>query len=538
MTTNQFAAVATVLCAAFLTACAPDALSPGERITAVVVPDTIRIVAFENKQLHAEVQATSKKVAAGITVQWASEDTSIAVVTASGSVVGVSVGRTRLIARAVDLADTATLVVGVPLINGVRYSVGDTLILGEVSQLRLEAVVLDGIQRVVRGVPVTFASDDTTIVSVRLGNLAVARKQGRGAIHAIVEGKPLSELPVLVEPGWSDVLPGYKHSCALRVEGTAYCWGSPADGRLGNGMPNNFPVDRPTAVVGDVRFTELVVGEHSTCAVSNGRKVYCWGWNTTGLLGTGDRLNRSVPTQILDEGDFISVALGEDHACALRMSNVIACWGRNFSGVLGFKTSESFITRPTDVEGATLFQNVKAASLVNTCALDGLGFPLCWGARGTFEQQQPATSCDSTACYGPTRVAGIAPSLAAIDVAYFHTCGLSITGIATCWGQRSPTVRPVQTTLRFKKLGASTVYAESSCAISRDDDTGHCWLWDTRSQTLPNPVATPLPGGIRLKRIGVGPSEVCGVSTTNVGYCWSMPIVTSKPRRLPHPMGE
>jgi hypothetical protein len=42
----------------------------------------------------------------------------------------------------------------------------------------------------------------------------------------------------------------------------------------------------------------IATGESTTCAVLTGSKVYCWGCNSNGQLGTGDTLDRYMPTAV------------------------------------------------------------------------------------------------------------------------------------------------------------------------------------------------------------------------------------------------
>jgi alpha-tubulin suppressor-like RCC1 family protein len=48
---------------------------------------------------------------------------------------------------------------------------------------------------------------------------------------------------------FASVSAGSNHTCAVTLEGTAYCWGLGEDGQLGNGSTDDRPV--PTAVGGE-----------------------------------------------------------------------------------------------------------------------------------------------------------------------------------------------------------------------------------------------------------------------------------------------
>ena len=176
----------------------------------------------------------------------------------------------------------------------------------------------------------------------------------------------------------AQVVSGGNHSCALSTGGSVYCWGFAQNGQLGVGTtintanpatvttPGNSSSDQPLQVLnasGDSGFlsgiAQLAAGTNHTCALSNSRRVYCWGFNNTGQLGVGTTIrsaladdtaaNQSsdVPLAVVDvSGDdgqgmngtlsnVISIAAGGNQTCALQSTGRIVCWGANSSGSLG-----------------------------------------------------------------------------------------------------------------------------------------------------------------------------------------------------------
>jgi alpha-tubulin suppressor-like RCC1 family protein len=61
----------------------------------------------------------------------------------------------------------------------------------------------------------------------------------------------------------------------------------------------------------------------------------CWGLNTAGQLGVGDRAVHRTPTAVAGN-DWVEVdPFGEDHACGLRAGGQVWCWGAGHDGILG-----------------------------------------------------------------------------------------------------------------------------------------------------------------------------------------------------------
>lgn len=171
---------------------------------------------------------------------------------------------------------------------------------------------------------------------------------------------------------------GTEHTCAVRSDGRALCWGRNADGQLGS----NSTADRAAAK--SVRtilsqdltgVTNVSAGDRHSCAVANG-DVYCWGAGDFGQLGNGTTSGRTTATQVVFTGAARRVAASHTHTCALSTEGDVYCWGDNRFGQLGDGT-RSNRGRPTLVMGLSHVDELTLGERF-TCATSG-SLAYCWG---------------------------------------------------------------------------------------------------------------------------------------------------------------
>ena len=131
------------------------------------------------------------------------------------------------------------------------------------------------------------------------------------------------------------VAAGRFHSCAVSPAGAVWCWGQNEFGALGDdtSLDRALPVQPmglPSAVVA------LSAGAGGTCAVLSNADAYCWGSNANGQLGDGSRIHRARPVQVSGlEGAGRMVSYGEEFSCGATRALRALCWGRNEQGQLG-----------------------------------------------------------------------------------------------------------------------------------------------------------------------------------------------------------
>lgn len=317
--------------------------------------------------------------------------------------------------------------------------------------------------------------------------------------------------PVMVSGGqvFTALAPGEDHSCGLTSGGAVYCWGEP--GAFGDAL-NGSPRLTPTVITGGPAFASLAAGHIHTCGLTSAGAAYCWGYNEFGSLGIGTKTAQATPTPVSGGLTFASIAAGGWLTCGLTTTGDAYCWGADPVGAIGDGSSDTTSRLvPTKVTGGLKFTSLITGGL-QTCGLTNLGDAYCWGqdAEGELGDGTPTGSRPS-----PTPVSG-GLKFATLTAGNSHTCGLTSAGVAYCWGNNdfgqigdatSGTDRPtpvlVSGGLRFGTLVAGLYH---TCGLTFSG-VAYCWgnhsygqVGDgTASDAVDRTSPTPVSGGLLFK---------------------------------------
>jgi alpha-tubulin suppressor-like RCC1 family protein len=143
----------------------------------------------------------------------------------------------------------------------------------------------------------------------------------------------------------SQVSAGWKHSVALRSDGTVWTWGQNDQGELGDGTTTmrNIPVQ----VSGLSAIVMVSGGDCHTAALKTDGTVWTWGCNDRGQLGDGTYTERHLPVQVSGLTHVTAIAARDYHNLALKSDGTLWAWGWNIHGQLGDNT---IITRNLPVQ--------------------------------------------------------------------------------------------------------------------------------------------------------------------------------------------
>jgi alpha-tubulin suppressor-like RCC1 family protein len=179
---------------------------------------------------------------------------------------------------------------------------------------------------------------------------------------------------------WCKVSTGFRHTMAIKTNGTLWAWGDGSLGRLGDGT--TVAKSSPVSVVGG--FTDWCQisagGAHSAAVRSNGT-LWTWGYNPNGQLGDGTTVDKSSPVSVIGGfTDWCQASSSTNHTAAVRTNGTLWTWGNNCSGKLGNNSVTSFSSPVSVLGGFTDWCQV-SAGVCNTSAVRTNGTLWSWGAN-------------------------------------------------------------------------------------------------------------------------------------------------------------
>lgn len=291
---------------------------------------------------------------------------------------------------------------------------------------------------------------------------------------------------------FSKVAVGGEHACGVTTSGKVYCWGRNDQGQLGTGSTTDST--KPLLINGELgnrTVTDIVLGHSSSYAITSNGSVYAWGWNLDGQLGDGTTVNSSSPVRVVADNTFTKLAAGYNHACGLTSLNEVLCWGSNTNGQFGDGTT----TSSSSPKQSLLSQETLGASVTDITA--GYGFTLAvasgsvygagantYGQLGngnSLQYEVPVRASISGAMAGQT--------ITTVEAGSKHAVALSDTGVVYAWGSNT---------------------------------TGELGNNSTTTRNTPAAVTTAstVLSGKTVSQIAAGYNHSCALTTDNVLACW------------------
>ncbi|MDT8446893.1 MAG: Ig-like domain-containing protein [bacterium] len=197
--------------------------------------------------------------------------------------------------------------------------------------------------------PVNYLAT-SSYVDAAFGSLEFFGRTAAGAIYSVNRNTGASTLQTALA-GATQVT-GSSAFYILRTDGTLRCWGSNYYGQCGNNSTTTVLITSPATVSGLTGITQISSKGSHACALKSDGTVWCWGHNLYGQLGNNSTTNSSVPVQVSGITTATKVAAGSTHSCALLSDGTVKCWGSNYRGAVSEALSNSLnLLTPVTVDG-------------------------------------------------------------------------------------------------------------------------------------------------------------------------------------------
>ena len=165
---------------------------------------------------------------------------------------------------------------------------------------------------------------------------------------------------------------GTYHNHALTNLGRVFGWGGNSTNEIGDGTGINrinFVMIKFNAIQPNEKIKHITSGGYTTFALTDQHRLFAWGWNWYGQLGTGDITNRLVPVvvqipQLLTGESISKISTGYAHTVAITNQGRLFQWGLQQANFLG-DSQNSHSTVHIPVSLSTL-QNLEYPQAVST----------------------------------------------------------------------------------------------------------------------------------------------------------------------------
>ncbi|MFO0554295.1 MAG: hypothetical protein U0271_38295 [Polyangiaceae bacterium] len=411
--------------------------------------------------------------------------------------------------------------------------------------------------------PLSLIEDAVELTVGQQHGCAIRRPRSLDHGNVVCWGDQMSSGPaVTLVDDLSDavaVSAGNGSSCALRKDGSVYCWGDSSQGRLGNGVQKE--VLRPTLVPGLSPALQVHVTENGACALTS-EDVICWNSpnptlsDTTGPAPAPRSLLRAVGRRFQAGTRFVQV----DATCLLDDSGAFRCVDPAYDNSVTYPLSLEHVVDTVSVgnspgygvglldSGRVVFYSggdqlevaeiVKVDGLTNIQSIAGAKDIACAVEKDLSVKCFAYGVEDANELHLTSKVQTV-PGVGVHSIFYdggATFCGLTSIGEIVCfeaskdrngWGRKSSRGLEIGAARNVAGVSGAVELALSprtSCARILDG-TVRCW-GDNSTGLLglgdldPHPGSYPIEGLNEVVSIGVARGTACVARKNGEVLCW------------------
>jgi alpha-tubulin suppressor-like RCC1 family protein len=339
---------------------------------------------------------------------------------------------------------------------------------------------------------------------------------------------------------WAQFSVGFRHTSAIKTDGTLWAWGRNnygqlGDGTSGTGANKSSPVQVPSSFTPKrIRFSPD--SDWKSITVSHGIKnsgaLFAWGPNNIGQLGDGTQVDKRSPIQIGALTNWGQVAAVGNHTAAIKTDGTLWAWGSNFFGQLGDGTSGAVFSKSSPVQIGAL-TNWKQVSVggEHTAAIKTDGTLWAWGSN-FFGQLGDGASGTAFSKSSPIQI-GALTNWKQVSASNFHNIAIKADGTLWAWGHNSYGQLGDGTTTSQSspvQIGALMNWRQASAGsrhITAIKTDGTLWSWGYNQQGQfgdgkTDPKSSPIQIGAltNWKHVSAGYLNTSAIKTDGTLWTW------------------
>ncbi|MBI3982887.1 MAG: Ig-like domain-containing protein [Gemmatimonadetes bacterium] len=490
-------------------------------------PDTV-VMTGATYQMTATVEDAAGNILIDQPITWSTSDPEGLAVSSTGLLTALAEGGYTVVTRLGELATTAFVFVTSPdPPASITLSPGTATVAAEDS-IVLTATVRDASQRRLDREVTWSTSDPAKATVVSFG------PAGAGHDSAAVIGANPGSVTITATSGTASgmaaVTVGPRRavasltlapaSAALVVRGTVRLMATLED------ASGRAIFGRPVVWTTDDAAVATVDAGGVVTAIATG---------STAVVASSEGVSDTAAITVAAGISFASVSAGSGHTCGLTEGGSAYCWGHNYRGQLGdgsFSPAGTHSPAPLAVIGGLSFATLTAGSddalVGHSCGVTATGAAYCWG-ENQFGELGDGSTADRTA---PAAVAG-GLTVSTVSAGADHTCGLTPAGQAYCWGRNdggqlgdgstTPSAVPVAVAggRTFSAVSAGSIH---TCALTTAG-AAYCWGVNVSGQlgngtTNYSPVPDSVRSSLTFSALASGWEHTCAIATTGAAHCW------------------
>ena len=218
---------------------------------------------------------------------------------------------------------------------------------------------------------------------------------------------------------------------------------------------------------------------------------------------------------------FTTIAAGGEHTCGVATGGAAYCWGLGIDGQLGDGVPAPNRRTLVAVVNSPTFAAL-SGGMYHTCGVSMTAAAYCWGFN---------LPCPGCASFPAVVLNGV--RFVVVSAGWTHACGVTTTGAAYCWyyndsgqlgdGSTTNSTSPVLVLGNLTFTGVSAGYIHT-CGVTVAG-AAYCWgsnasgqLGDVTTMDETSPV--PVQGALTFATVSAGGYHTCGITTQGGTYCW------------------